>query len=535
MARIKKQRPVTAQWWIGYCRKSTDSEDKQVNSLQDQATMIADYYARLSEVERQHPLRLLQEAQSAYHPGRPVYGDIMRMADKGEVRGLIVVHPNRVSRNHADSGAFVQRLVEGTIASLDTTTGKRYTGADSNDIFMLTLEGAMSWKDSRDKGDRIRQAMRLRAAEGKHMGLVRIGYQSVYRPDGTVSLEVVPEIAAQIRHIFELAGTGTYSLRMLVTEADQLGLRSRKGQRFWASNLHAILRDPLYKGFIRFDGIIAKGRHEPIVDETLWDRVQESLTSRWRSAGKPKNQALRELFIFGNLIKCPTCTRTLCPYRVKGKYVYYECKNPRRRCRVLVAQNILVEQLPPLIENVTLEAESRKKLRAQLLQQYQNQTWGDAESSTRLTDDYKKVLREIGELFSRRTEAEALGILDSVDMRLDELRRKRDELQAGLIPCPDEDIGWVDKTVESFRFIELLREAMIFGSMRSRELALRALASNFTAEDKKLVPMLRSPFRQYAKRHIDQEWYTGLYAVRTEIVQTFDLLQTAYAMLQQVG
>src|SRR5947209_7601242 len=127
------------------------------------------------------------------------------MADRREVCGLIVVHPNRVSRNHADSGGFVQRLVEGAIPALDTTSGKRYTGADSNDIFMLTLEGAMSWKDSRDKGDRIRQAMRMRATEGKHMGQVRIGYRVTYRPDGTRVLEVVPETAERIRRLFELA------------------------------------------------------------------------------------------------------------------------------------------------------------------------------------------------------------------------------------------------------------------------------------------------------------------------------------------
>src|ERR1051325_4525477 len=195
MARTRRKQPATTQWWIGYCRKSTDTEDKQVNSLQDQAALISQYYARLPDADRLYPLRILEEAQSAYHPGRPVFADIMRSADRGEVQGLIVVHPNRVSRNHADSGAFVQRLVEGTIRSLDTTSGKRYTGDDSNDIFMLTLEGAMSWKDSRDKGDRILQAMRMRAAEGKHMGLVRIGYRRLYHPDGTAALKPDPEIA----------------------------------------------------------------------------------------------------------------------------------------------------------------------------------------------------------------------------------------------------------------------------------------------------------------------------------------------------
>src|SRR5207247_115128 len=172
------------------------------------------------------------------HPGRPVFDTIMRLADRDEVYGLIVVHPNRVSRNHADSGAFVQRLVEGRIRCLATTSGQRYTASDSNAIFMLTLENAMSWKDSRDKGERILQAMRLRAAEGKHMGRVRAGYQIVYRPDGTKPLEVVPEIAPLIRRLFELAATGSYSLQVLMDEARHLGLRNRSGKPFVRSAIH---------------------------------------------------------------------------------------------------------------------------------------------------------------------------------------------------------------------------------------------------------------------------------------------------------
>src|SRR5207247_851063 len=160
------------------------------------------------------------------HPGRPVFDTIMRLADRDEVYGLIVVHPNRVSRNHADSGAFVQRLVEGRIRCLATTGGQRYTASDSNAIFMLTLENAMSWKDSRDKGERILQAMRLRAAEGKHMGRVRAGYEIVYRPDGTKTLQAPAGTATLLSRIFELAATGTCSVQALLREAYRIVLRS---------------------------------------------------------------------------------------------------------------------------------------------------------------------------------------------------------------------------------------------------------------------------------------------------------------------
>src|SRR6059058_6099364 len=102
MPRKKKPRQAAVRYWIGYCRKSTDTEDKQIHTLQDQATLIEGHYAQLPPAERERrPLRLLQEAQSAYRPGRLVFNRILQMASQGAVHGVIVVHPNRVSRNHS--------------------------------------------------------------------------------------------------------------------------------------------------------------------------------------------------------------------------------------------------------------------------------------------------------------------------------------------------------------------------------------------------------------------------------------------------
>jgi hypothetical protein len=69
---------------------------------------------------------------------------------------------------------------------------------------------------------------------------------------------------------------------------------------------------------------------------------------------------LRELFVFGNLLKCPRCGRTLCPYRVKRRYVYYECKNPNTRCKILVPQVILVKQVPLLLRGIHLNSCNQK-------------------------------------------------------------------------------------------------------------------------------------------------------------------------------
>lgn len=518
--------------WVGYCRKSTDAEDKQIHTLGDQQALIEQHYARLPEAERAgRPLKLFQEARSAYRPGRPVFDAVLGMAVRGEVHGLIVVHPNRVSRNHADSGSFVQRLVEGKVHCLDTTAGKRYTGADSNDIFMLTLEGAMSWKDSRDKGDRIRFAMRMRAAEGRHMGPVHLGYRSVYRPDGSSALEVVPETAAPLRRLFALAATGSYSVQHLTNEAARIGLRSRHGRKVGRSAVHEILRDPLYKGHIRFAGAVAKGVHEPLIDEATWERVQAHLTARNTNAGKPKDLALRELFVFGSLLSCGRCGRVLCPYRVKGRYIYYQCKNPDRRCGVLVSQPEVIEQYRTLLGRIQVSEPGLEELRQGMTRRARERSRDAGARRRTLGAAYEQLQREIGDLFAQRSAAAALGVADAVDLRLAGLRARRDELQAQLA-APEPGVDATEAVVGSFTLIKLLGEAAIAGSMPIREGVLRGVASNYPVVGKTLLPELRSPFRQRVETGGGPGWWTGLDDVRTEAIETFQRLQATYAMFR---
>ncbi|MFH1670899.1 MAG: recombinase family protein [Patescibacteria group bacterium] len=124
MPRKKKHPKAINRFIYGYARKSTDSEDKQVHSLDDQESMINKHYSSLPEDERKkYPLKILRESKSAFHPGREQFNKVMSLADIGNVHGVIVVHPNRISRNHQDSGAFVQRLVDGRISFLDSTHG----------------------------------------------------------------------------------------------------------------------------------------------------------------------------------------------------------------------------------------------------------------------------------------------------------------------------------------------------------------------------------------------------------------------------
>jgi len=185
------------------------------------------------------------------------------------------------------------------------------------------------------------------------------------------------------------------------------------------------------------------------------------------------------------------------------------------------------------VQGIRVDAAALEELRACLLKQHEQRSREEDTGRGGVTIAYAHVTKEIGDLFSQRKEAEAMGLLGELDARLAALRRERDELQGRLNAWHDRSNAWIEKVIRSFELIELLREAIFFGSMRPRELVLKSIASNFTVADRKLVLKLRPPFLQSSQRASHPEWWTGLDDVRTEITETFELLQAAFAMFQQ--
>lgn len=126
-----------------------------------------------------------------------------------------------------------------------------------------------------------------------------------------------------------------------------------------------------------------------------------------------------------------------------------------------------------------------------------------------------------------KLQAEHLGLLSEINAQLNEWYQQRDALQGRLNACHEVGNAWIEKDIRSFDFIELLREAIFFVSARPREMVLKGLALNYSVDCKKPVWEPRAPFRQVEQKGDRLGWCTALYDVRTEIIETFDLLQSA--------
>jgi len=523
----KKHITAAKQYWVLYARKSSDDPKKQQMSLADQVEKGKEIYASFPEEERKaHPLKVLRpESGSAYEPKqkkRQSFQELLQMAERGEIYGVLSAQFNRISRNPADTGVFLQHMKNGTIHSFVATVGGRCsTGENSSDLFMLGVDGGIGCKDSQDKADVIRDRMTVRASEGKRMGWAATGYKNIAVVDGAKVrkfIEIDEEKAPKILRIFQVADTGIYSLVQLAEEAQKIGLLTREGpnkkaQPYSPQSIQKMLMNPVYKGIVRFNGVSVRANHDPIVPESLWDHVQLMLKGRSKPMAKPKDQQLRELFVFGSLLECPKCKRHLCPYRVMKKekqrqYLYYECKNPNTKCHICIPQPTLKKQLEPKLMEVSLTDDDLTDLRGLLLEEHEQRSAGEIAERRQLEQEYEAVQEEITGTIKVLSKAQSLGIGEETEKEIERLTARKNALQAQLKAVCEQGNAWIEQTIKCFTLFELLREAAICGSAATREISLNAIASNYSVEGEKLVCRLRSPLMQSSERRSCKTWWS---------------------------
>ena len=89
--------------YILYARKSTDTEDKQVLSIEAQLVELRKFAKDNGLVV----IDELIEKRTAKMPGRSVFNSMIKRIGNGEANGILAWHPDRLARNSIDGGQIV--------------------------------------------------------------------------------------------------------------------------------------------------------------------------------------------------------------------------------------------------------------------------------------------------------------------------------------------------------------------------------------------------------------------------------------------
>ncbi|MFA5386502.1 MAG: recombinase family protein [Candidatus Paceibacterota bacterium] len=310
--------------YIIYCRKSSESEERQILSIESQMNELKELADRL----KLNVSEILTESRSAKSPGRPVFNAMMKKIYGRQVKGIIVWKLDRLARNPIDGSSLVWALDQGNISEIVTPINTFLN--NSNDKFLMQLEFGMAKKYVDDLSDNVKRGNRAKLEKGWFPGLPPLGYLNEPK-ERTIIPD--PERFLLIRKMWNLLLQGMSPLKILKTVNEEWGFKTRThkksgGKPLSRACIYKIFGNSFYYGLIERKEGVFQGKHEPMITEEEYWKVQEILGRK----GRPRPK--KHQFAFTGLIRCGECGCMVTAEEKENRYgyhyTYYHCTWKKR-------------------------------------------------------------------------------------------------------------------------------------------------------------------------------------------------------------
>ncbi|MGH3579333.1 MAG: recombinase family protein, partial [Mycobacterium sp.] len=209
--------------------------------------------------------------------------DLQRMLafleEDGHVDYVIVSYIDRFARRLRDH-VMVKLAIEKTGAKLVSAT-ENIDDSDAGQLIEGVLAVVAEFQSNHNVG-KVKSGLQRKAQAGGTPGRAPIGYRNVFEQFEGRQIRVVqadPVRAPLVRWAFDAYASGEWTLVRLTDTLNSKGLRSlptpRLGERPLAvSRVAHMLGNPYYRGMVLHKGEQYPGRHEALIDQELFDKVQ---------------------------------------------------------------------------------------------------------------------------------------------------------------------------------------------------------------------------------------------------------------------
>jgi site-specific DNA recombinase len=403
-----------------YARKSTESEERQVLSINSQVKEMLE----LAEREKLEIVEIKRESHSAKDTGqRPIFNEIIEEIKQGKFNGILTWAPDRISRNAGDLGRIVDLMDQKLLVEI-RTYGQRFTNSP-NEKFLLMILGSQAKLENDNRGINVKRGLRTRVEMGLWPGVAPLGYLNQKLMDKKCQVIVDPVRGPIIKKMFERVAYERYSGRKLYNWLKfELNFYTRGNKPLTLSGIYRILDNPFYYGVFEWpknSGNLYQGKHKPLITQELFEKAKAQLK---------RNQIVRENkeFAFTKLFTCGYCGSGISAEEkwkvlkngTSARYIYYGCSRGRdRNCKnKYIREEELIEELLKIIDKVNInELGMRQKLEDEIRRFNKLQKIVNGKSGNALVEEnevnirqYAKYLLKEGSISDKR---ELLGNLRS--------------------------------------------------------------------------------------------------------------------------
>jgi len=412
---IKRQNPVVQPVKVKYClyaRKSTESEERQVLSIDSQIKEML----QLADREGLEIVEMKRESHSAKETGtRPVFNEIVEDLRAGKYNGILTWAPDRISRNAGDLGKIVDLMDAGGLQEIRTHSQSFRN--NPNEKFLLMILGSQAKLENDNRGVNVKRGLRTRCEMGLRPGVAPVGYSNEKHMDRKCHAVVDTLRAPVVKQMFEKVANEKWSGRKIYQWLKfELNFKSRGNKNMTLSSVYVVLQNPFYYGVFEYpvkSGIWYDGKHQPLITKELFDKVQEQL-----KRDRIMRSDIKE-FAFIKLMLCGLCGSGITAEEKfkklkdgsSNRYVYYGCTRARDKdCKNgYVREEELITQTVKIMDHIDLNNISmREKFEAEVerMRKFQRAFTGIAANAKPQKEidlrDYAKYLLREGSVTEKR-------------------------------------------------------------------------------------------------------------------------------------
>lgn len=404
------QQKATVKYCL-YARKSTESEERQVLSIDSQIKEML----QMAEREGLEIVAMKRESHSAKETGqRPVFNEIIDEIKQKKFNGILTWAPDRISRNAGDLGKIVDLMDAGYLEEI-RTFGQKF-GNNPNKKFLLMILGSQAKLENDNRGVNVKRGLRTRAEMGLWVGTAPLGYLNQKHMDKKCQVIIDDLRAPIVKKMFEKVAYEKWSGRKVYNWLRfEANFYTRGNKPLTLSGVYRILSHTFYYGIferpVKSDNWY-QGKHEQLITKELFDQVQAQLK-------RDNIQRENKEFSFTKLFTCGYCGSGISAEEkwkdlkdgTHAKYVYYSCSRARdRNCKnKYIREEDLILELLKILDKVDInELGMRQKLEDEIARFniFQRSVLGTTTKSNtdHVTDirNYAKYILKEGTLMEKR-------------------------------------------------------------------------------------------------------------------------------------